>query len=171
MMIFDFKSIVFFCFAWIALCVSCQAQDDIIVSSQMVPDYPVIAIQTGISGIVNVQTTIDKNGEVKGAVVISGHPLLRKACENSANLWKFNNSNKEERTFAVVCNFSFVDTAKTKDKKILKTEKKILNSHEVETKAILDDELKDCCPRQNSAWGKIVSPFRQIGHFFQKMFS
>ncbi|MEP6923628.1 MAG: energy transducer TonB [Pyrinomonadaceae bacterium] len=171
MMIFNVKSFAFFCLVWGALCISCQAQENIQISTQTIPDYPVITAQAGISGAVNVRTAINKSGEVKSAVAVSGHPLLRKSCENSAKLWIFMPSNEEERTFAVVCNFSLVDTAKTQNKKILITEKKILSSHEVETKAILDDEIQDCCSKPSSAWQKIAYPFRRVGSFFKKMFS
>lgn len=62
------------------------------------PKYPLAAQAVRASGTVDVPVKIDKNGKVISAVAISGHPLLRKACENAAKEWIFStNSTVEER--------------------------------------------------------------------------
>jgi protein TonB len=40
------------------------------------PDYPLLAKQSRLSGVVVIDAIIDENGKVKGMRVISGHPLL-----------------------------------------------------------------------------------------------
>lgn len=53
------------------------------------PAYPQAARAVRASGMVNVQVTIDENGEVISASAVSGHPLLRGASEAAARLAKF----------------------------------------------------------------------------------
>lgn len=53
------------------------------------PAYPQTAKQMGISGAVNVQVTIDEQGNVISAAVVSGHPLLRVGAVNAARQSKF----------------------------------------------------------------------------------
>lgn len=53
------------------------------------PVYPAAARAVGASGVVNVQVTIDENGEVISASAVSGHPLLRQAAEQAARTAKF----------------------------------------------------------------------------------
>lgn len=50
------------------------------------PPYPRTAQAVGAAGIVNVQITIDEEGNVISSKAISGHPLLRQTAESSA--WK-----------------------------------------------------------------------------------
>ena len=54
------------------------------------PAYPPLAKTARISGSVTVEVTIDEEGNVISAHAISGHALLKKACEDSALKWKFN---------------------------------------------------------------------------------
>ena len=53
------------------------------------PIYPPTARAIGITGAVNVQVTIDENGNVISAVAASGHPLLRAVAVNAARQSKF----------------------------------------------------------------------------------
>lgn len=53
------------------------------------PVYPQAARAVRASGAVNVQVTIDENGNVVSASAVSGHPLLRKAAESAAIQAKF----------------------------------------------------------------------------------
>lgn len=62
------------------------------------PKYPPAAQAVRATGTVNVLVKIDEDGKVTSTVAISGHPLLRKACENAAKLWIFSpNANSKER--------------------------------------------------------------------------
>lgn len=53
------------------------------------PKYPAAAQAVRASGTVDVTVKIDKDGKVILAESISGHPLLRKACEVAAKEWIF----------------------------------------------------------------------------------
>ena len=53
------------------------------------PAYPPIAKAAHASGIVNVQVTIDENGNVISASAVSGHPLLQPSAVAAARQAKF----------------------------------------------------------------------------------
>jgi protein TonB len=53
------------------------------------PDYPVLAKQERISGVVVVNAVIDEHGNVVQAHVVSGHPLLMTAALNAVLQWKY----------------------------------------------------------------------------------
>ena len=53
------------------------------------PKYPAAARAVRASGAVNVQVTIDEDGEVVMANAVSGHPLLRQAAEKAARESRF----------------------------------------------------------------------------------
>ena len=53
------------------------------------PAYPAAARAVKASGAVNVQVTIDEQGNVVSASAVSGHPLLRQAAEEAARNAKF----------------------------------------------------------------------------------
>lgn len=53
------------------------------------PPYPQMARQMRLSGSVQVQITISETGEVAGAFVLSGHPVLREASLQAVRQWLF----------------------------------------------------------------------------------
>lgn len=53
------------------------------------PAYPATAKAVGANGAVNVQVSIDENGNVTSARAVTGHPLLRAVSENAARSAKF----------------------------------------------------------------------------------
>lgn len=53
------------------------------------PEYPAAARAVRASGAVNVQVTIDEQGNIISARAVSGHPLLRQAAEEAARNAKF----------------------------------------------------------------------------------
>lgn len=55
----------------------------------VIPNYPAAARAVRASGAVNVQVTIDEDGEVIMANAVSGHPLLRQAAERAAKESRF----------------------------------------------------------------------------------
>ena len=54
---------------------------------QVVPQYPALARQARISGVVRLQGIIAKNGTIEDLQVISGHPLLIKAALDAVRQW------------------------------------------------------------------------------------
>jgi len=53
------------------------------------PEYPAAARAVKASGAVNVQVTIDEQGNIISASAVSGHPLLRQAAEQAAREAQF----------------------------------------------------------------------------------
>ncbi len=53
------------------------------------PAYPAAARAVNAEGAVNVQVTIDENGDVVSAAAVSGHPLLRAAATEAARQSRF----------------------------------------------------------------------------------
>jgi TonB family protein len=53
------------------------------------PDYPQSAIAAGVSGVVVVDVTIDKNGKVRDVGVVKSIPELDRAAQAAARSWKF----------------------------------------------------------------------------------
>lgn len=58
--------------------------------TQIRPDYPGIARNSGVTGEVKIDITIGEDGSVIGAKVLSGHPMLLNAALGAAKQWKFN---------------------------------------------------------------------------------
>jgi TonB family protein len=56
---------------------------------QVAPEYPVAAIEGGVSGTVAVEITVDEQGEVVRARAITGPQLLKEAALAAARQWKF----------------------------------------------------------------------------------
>ena len=53
------------------------------------PEYPKLAQQMGIRGMVELLATIGTDGHVKGVKVVSGHSLLAKAAEAAVMQWVY----------------------------------------------------------------------------------
>ena len=79
-----------------------------------IPAYPAAAKAVGAEGAVNVQVTIDENGDVVSANSVSGHPLLRQAATTAAFASKFNptllNGQAVRVTGIIVYNFTAGDS-------------------------------------------------------------
>ncbi len=58
-------------------------------SSLPAPEYPAAARAVKASGAVNIQVTINEQGDIVSATAVSGHPLLRQAAEEAARKAKF----------------------------------------------------------------------------------
>jgi TonB family protein len=58
-------------------------------SSLPAPEYPAAARAVKVSGAVNIQVTINEQGDIVSATAVSGHPLLRQAAEEAARKAKF----------------------------------------------------------------------------------
>lgn len=74
------------------------------------PPYPPAARAVRASGAVNVQVTIDEEGNVISASAVSGHPLLKSAAEQAARASKFSpmvlSGQKVKVTGVIVYNFT-----------------------------------------------------------------
>ncbi|MEW6732607.1 MAG: energy transducer TonB [Acidobacteriota bacterium] len=66
------------------------------------PDYPPIARNAGIEGDVEVEVTINEEGEVINTRIVSGHHLLHVAALSAAQKWKFKPTVLNRRPVKVV---------------------------------------------------------------------
>lgn len=53
------------------------------------PEYPALARQMHVHGVVKLEVTIGAEGKVKSTRVIGGHPLLLEAAQRAAMAWEF----------------------------------------------------------------------------------
>ncbi len=53
------------------------------------PNYPELARQTHLSGVVVMDAIIDENGNVGEMKIVSGHPLLIQSAVTAVRLWKY----------------------------------------------------------------------------------
>jgi len=53
------------------------------------PEYPPLAQQARIQGIVTLQALIGKDGSVQNLRVISGHPMLVQAAMEAVKQWRY----------------------------------------------------------------------------------
>jgi TonB family protein len=77
------------------------------------PTYPPDARDQRIQGVVLLQATIDKEGNVASLQLISGHPLLAPAAIEAVKQWKYRpyllNGNPVEVNTQIQVNFTLVD--------------------------------------------------------------
>jgi protein TonB len=57
--------------------------------SRTEPAYPAIARRARVSGLVVIQVTVGTDGSVKGARVVSGHPMLVQSALDAVRKWRF----------------------------------------------------------------------------------
>ncbi|HUG81897.1 MAG TPA: energy transducer TonB [Bryobacterales bacterium] len=56
---------------------------------RVVPDYPAIAKQAGISGVVKIEAIIARDGSIKKLKALGGHPLLIKPALEAVQQWRY----------------------------------------------------------------------------------
>jgi protein TonB len=74
------------------------------------PQYPVIAKQTRVQGVVQIDAVLDVDGSVVEMKVVSGHPLLIQAALDAVRQWKYEPSYLNGQPIAVelIVNVTFV---------------------------------------------------------------
>src|SRR5207248_2272507 len=68
---------------------SLVAQDGRKVKREVRPDYPVLAKEMHVSGLVRLQVVIAASGHVKSASVVGGHPLLIASAMQAVKEWQY----------------------------------------------------------------------------------
>jgi len=71
------------------------------------PSYPPLAKAARVEGSVEVEVTIDEEGNVIAARALSGHPLLKDAALAAARQWKFTPSTQNGRSVKVISTLTF----------------------------------------------------------------
>jgi TonB family protein len=88
-----------------------------------VPEYPAAAKAVKAAGAVNVQVTIDENGNVISAAATSGHPLLKGAAVEAARQAKFSptllSGNPVKVTGVIIYNFNLNEASNEERVEIL----------------------------------------------------
>ena len=84
---------------------SLVAQDGRKVKKEVKPDYPELAREAHVSGLVRLQVVIAPSGHVKSASVVGGHPLLIASAMQAVKEWQYEPA-AEETTQVVVFNFN-----------------------------------------------------------------
>lgn len=74
---------------------------------KVMPEYPTMAKQMRLSGKVEVEATIDMEGNVEKVQVISGNPLLSSAAVAALKKWKFTPFTEEGKPIRAVASISF----------------------------------------------------------------
>lgn len=74
---------------------------------KVMPEYPTMAKQMRLSGRVEVEATIDTEGNVEKVQVVSGNPLLSSAAVAAVKKWKFNPFLEEGKPIRAVASISF----------------------------------------------------------------
>jgi TonB family protein len=69
--------------------------------------YPPLARQTRLSGAVVATISVGKDGSVKNAEILRGHPLLKQAILDAVHKWRFHELPKEHVEFTLTCDFEF----------------------------------------------------------------
>ena len=59
------------------------------VASKVAPEYPPMARQLKIQGIVDLEAVVGENGEVEAVNTVSGNPILTKPASEALRKWKF----------------------------------------------------------------------------------
>lgn len=59
------------------------------VKNKVSPVYPDLARRMSISGVVKIQITVDKTGNVKNSKLVGGHPILAQAAMDAVRKWRF----------------------------------------------------------------------------------
>lgn len=63
--------------------------------SKVAPAYPELARRMNISGVVKVQITVDKTGQVKNSKLVGGHPILANAALDAVRKWRYEGAAEE----------------------------------------------------------------------------
>src|ERR1039458_2247154 len=59
------------------------------ITSKTPPDYPAIAKQLKLEGIVEVEAVVAEDGSVEQVNIVSGNPVLTRAAAAAVKKWKF----------------------------------------------------------------------------------
>ena len=103
---------------------------------QVAPVYPEEAEREGVEGKVVLDVTVEQNGEVSSAKVLSGHKLLQQAAVDAVKQWRFSNPLNDSVTIQLTINFSLSGAATEPPTR----DSALTNTHKVD--AIYPEEAK-----------------------------
>ncbi len=71
------------------------------------PEYPPVARQLKVEGTVELNATVNEDGTVEKADVVSGNPILAKAAADALKKWKFSKMTEDGKAVKFVANVAF----------------------------------------------------------------
>jgi protein TonB len=66
-----------------------RSEADSSVLSKVQPEYPAIARQLKIQGVVELEAVVAESGNVEKVIIVSGNPVLTKPAVEALKKWKF----------------------------------------------------------------------------------
>jgi len=75
--------------------------------AKVTPEIPALARQLKLSGVVEMDVTINEEGSVESVNVLRGNPILSKAAEDTMKKWKFKPIKQGDKTIKAITTFSF----------------------------------------------------------------
>jgi TonB family protein len=95
-----------------------QTQESVVLSKLFQPVYPPLALQTRITGDVELILEVKADGSLESAQFVSGHPLLKQAALDSAQRSKFEcrNCTQGMRLFQMLYSFQLGPTRYCEEK-------------------------------------------------------
>jgi protein TonB len=75
--------------------------------SKVQPDYPPIAKQLKIQGVVELEAVVDTSGEVEKVIILNGSPVLTKASVDALKKWKFKPFTEDGKAVTALVPVSF----------------------------------------------------------------
>lgn len=77
------------------------------IASKVQPDYPPMARQLKIQGVVEVEAVVTESGQVDSVSIVSGNPLLTKPTVDAVKRWKFTPQMEDGKPVRFVAPISF----------------------------------------------------------------
>ena len=71
------------------------------------PEYPPTARQLKITGVVNVEVSINPEGDVADVRIVNGNPVLTRVVVDTVRRWKFHPFTSDEKPVVAVASLSF----------------------------------------------------------------
>lgn len=72
------------------------------VVSKVMPNYPDIARNMRIKGVVRIEAVVASNGSVKTTHIVGGHPLLAQSADDAVRKWRWEPSPSETKELVEV---------------------------------------------------------------------
>ncbi|HOK45155.1 MAG TPA: energy transducer TonB [Bryobacteraceae bacterium] len=77
------------------------------VASKVTPEMPPLAKQLKLSGLVEMDVTINEEGDVEKVTVLRGNPILSRAAEDTMKKWKFKPIKQGDKAIKAITTLTF----------------------------------------------------------------
>ncbi|MGE5568666.1 MAG: energy transducer TonB [Rhodospirillales bacterium] len=76
-------------------------------ASKVPPEMPPLAKQLKLSGLVEMDVTINEEGEVESVTILRGNPVLSRAAESTMKKWRFKPIKQGDKTIKAITTLTF----------------------------------------------------------------